>query len=456
MSSVKLGPEGFVEFPSLASITSGQICDIITTITVAIFLTTAISLTTYYAVHPTAPMIPLTANFSISLPLLICSVLGIALTIVLVVQLTRCSQVKLAFRKGVMETVRAAPLAQKQVTKGFYIQSRPPQQTPAQYRVEQQEKIERMEIDFGARVEFSTRDELTLGGYYYEGESDCLVIYFPTTFNLNEDHRNDYWGYLYRNLGFSVLLAGYRGYGLNEGSAGDSHQEIEAYLDAEAAWVWARKQGYANTSIIVHGREQGCVYAAALGFFCSVPNVIFENPYTTYASFIARFASMDPSTTRDVIYTSFAQGALERHPNFPETAPLVTDGFDVLNKVCQMAGAVFVFQTANDWVMPLAFGQEIVKAKYPNSPQTQEKYLSVVEGGRKNRSLFFSKPEPCQQLFSFLCDRGFYHRPPQQVNGRCFYDFIRRKPLDASSFSEGSTESEQSDYISETESGSQE
>ena len=453
MSAVKLGPEGFVEFPPLASITSRQICDIITTLATAILLTTAACLTIYYAVHPTAPMIPITADFSISLPLLICSAIGVTLAIVLVVQLARCNQVKLAFRKGVVETVRTAPLVQKQVTQGFYIQSRPPEQTPAQYRVAEQEKIEKMETDFGARVEFSTRDGLTLGGYYYDSGRLPLVIYFPTTFNSNEGQGNDYWGYLYRNLGFNVLLAGYRGYGLNEGSAGGSHQEIEAYLDAEAAWVWAREQGFDNSDIIVHGREHGCAYAAALGYFCSVPHVIFESPYTSYAAFIARFASMDPSTTRDVIRTSFAQGTMERHPHYPETQPLITDGFDVLSKVRQMTGAVFVFQSTDDWIMPLVFGQEIVQAKYPNSPKTQEKYLSVIERGRGDRHLLFSEPEPCQQLFIFLYDRGFYGSPPA-LDGRCFFDFKFRKQTESSS-SVSDTESDLSDDTSETEDASQ-
>lgn len=444
MSAVqRLGPEGFVEFPPAAPITSRQICDMITTIVAAILLTTAISLTIYYAVHPTVPMIPITADCSISLPLLICSVMGVALAMVLVVQVARCQQVKLAFRKGVVETVQAAPFAKKQVTKGFYIQSRPPEQTCAQYQVVEQEKIDKMETDFGIRVQMPTRDGIILNGYYYESNRRCLAIYFPTTFNLTEDHENDYWGYVYKKLGFSVLVAGYRGYGMSEGSAGGKHQEIEAYLDAEAAWVWAREQEeYANADIIVHGREHGCVYAAALGYFCNVPQVVFENPYTSYAAFTARFTSMDPSTTHQVICTSFAQGTLDQHPRFPAMRPLATDGFDILKKVCLMAGDVFVFQTTDDWIMSSAGGQEIMQAKYPNSQENQKKYLSIVSGGR-NSTLFFTEPEPCFQLLTFLYERGVYGSLP--FIGRSFCDLTISERAEWLSSSVSYTESDQSD-----------
>ena len=403
----------FVEFSPGDSITTHQVCDIVTTVAASVLLAVAVSLSIYYAVHPTAPMVPITADFSISLPLLICSGIGIALSIVVAIQMIRCKAVKIAFGRGLVETVRAAPFVQKRITEGFYIRSRPEEQTPAEYLVANHEEIARMDSIFDTRVQMPTRDGVNLSGYYYESDPAYpLVIYFHTTFTTLEEHSFEHWGIFYERHGCNVLLVEYRGYGLSEGRAGGRNQEMEAYLDAEAAWVWARNRGFGRDAIIVHGFEKGCLYAAALGYFFNVQHVILANPYKSYADFMARFTLLDRETTHETLLASFAQGSLRRHPDYPQALALVTDGCDVVNKVRRMAGALFVIQNADDWLTPEHVGKEITQLKYPDDPETQEKYLAVVKGGRRDRQFFFD-PRAYHQLLTFLYDRGFYATPPE-------------------------------------------
>lgn len=65
------------------------------------------------------------------------------------------------------------------------------------------------------------------------------------------------WGEFYKTRGLNVLLVEYRGYGLSEGAAGGVNQEMEAYLDAEAALKFVLSQGVVKNKILAHGYSLG-------------------------------------------------------------------------------------------------------------------------------------------------------------------------------------------------------
>lgn len=132
-------------------------------------------------------------------------------------------------------------------------------------------------------VSIEATDGVTLHGWFVSGDSPRVLLFFHGNAG-NISHRLDSIRQ-FINLGFSVLIIDYRGYGHSEGST----SEAGIYRDADAAWRYlVDDRDIAENDIVVFGRSLGGSVASWLAAqhqpralivessFISVPDVAQE------------------------------------------------------------------------------------------------------------------------------------------------------------------------------------
>ncbi|MDH3806164.1 MAG: alpha/beta hydrolase, partial [Gammaproteobacteria bacterium] len=108
-------------------------------------------------------------------------------------------------------------------------------------------------------VSIETTDGVTLHGWYIAGRSSQVLLFFHGNAG-NISHRLDSIGQ-FRELGLSVLIIDYRGYGQSEGRT----TENGIYRDADAAWRYLiESRGVVASDIIIFGRSLGASVASRL------------------------------------------------------------------------------------------------------------------------------------------------------------------------------------------------
>jgi fermentation-respiration switch protein FrsA (DUF1100 family) len=126
-------------------------------------------------------------------------------------------------------------------------------------------------------VFFKTSDGLRLHGWYVSTEQNRGVILFFHGNAGNISHRLDSIAF-FHELGFSVFIIDYRGYGRSEGKT----NEQGTYLDAEAAWRYLiENRGFDRSKIIIFGRSLGASIAAWLASRTNPAALIIESAFTS-------------------------------------------------------------------------------------------------------------------------------------------------------------------------------
>lgn len=126
-------------------------------------------------------------------------------------------------------------------------------------------------------VRFATSDGLTLHGWLAPAADAGAVVLHCHGNGGNISHRLEMLRLLH-DLGLSVLLFDYRGYGLSEGRP----TEDGTYRDAEAAWRFlVGERGYAPRNVILFGHSLGAAVAAHLAQHVQAGAVILESPFTS-------------------------------------------------------------------------------------------------------------------------------------------------------------------------------
>lgn len=125
-------------------------------------------------------------------------------------------------------------------------------------------------------VFFETEDNLTLHGWYVGGPSSRVLLFFHGNAG-NISHR---LGSIrqFRELGLSILIIDYRGYGKSGGRA----TEAGLQLDAEAAWRYlTQTRGVAPDDIVIYGESLGGSVAAWLAARQQPGALIVESAFTS-------------------------------------------------------------------------------------------------------------------------------------------------------------------------------
>jgi len=107
-------------------------------------------------------------------------------------------------------------------------------------------------------VSLHTKDNVTIAGWYIPAAHEKGALLFCHGNAGNISHRMESIS-IFHNLGLSVLIFDYRGYGNSEGKP----SEKGTYLDAEAAWNYLLEVKQKSPDrIIVFGRSLGAAIAA--------------------------------------------------------------------------------------------------------------------------------------------------------------------------------------------------
>lgn len=133
-------------------------------------------------------------------------------------------------------------------------------------------------------VEFRARDGVRLHGWLVprEGARGTLLFCHGNTGNVS--HRLDSVR-IFHELGLSVLIFDYRGYGRSAGRP----SERGLYRDARAAWEHlTRTEGEAPERIVVFGRSLGGAVAVDLAAQVRPAGLIVESSFTSAAELGAR------------------------------------------------------------------------------------------------------------------------------------------------------------------------
>lgn len=143
-------------------------------------------------------------------------------------------------------------------------------------------------------------------------------------------------------LGYGVLLAGYRGYGGNDGVP----SEQGLFADARAAVEFLQGQGAGANSLVLYGESLGSAVATRMAAELStgdgVMALVLEAPFT-----------------------SVVEAASHFYPIFP-VRWLLRDRFDTGSIISQIRAPVFIFHGDRDKVMPIRFGKKLYKvASHP-------------------------------------------------------------------------------------------
>ena len=199
-------------------------------------------------------------------------------------------------------------------------------------------------------VEFDTEDGLRLHGWFVPAPDSRRVLLFFHGNAGNISHRLQSLR-LFHDLGLSVLIFDYRGYGRSEGSP----TEAGLYLDARAAWRYlVESEGYAAQDIVFFGRSLGGAVAVELATDHAPGAVILESTFTTLSEVGAR------------AYPWLPVRWLSRH------------NFDSLSRITQLrCPKLFVHGRADD-VVPFELGRRLFEAA------EQPREFVELEGGHND------------------------------------------------------------------------
>jgi len=125
-------------------------------------------------------------------------------------------------------------------------------------------------------VSIETTDGVMLHGWFIAGRSSQVLLFFHGNAG-NISHRLDSIAQ-FQDLGFSVLIIDYRGYGQSAGRT----TEMGIYRDADAAWRYLTDdRGIVANDIVIFGRSLGASVASRLASEYQPLALIVESSFTS-------------------------------------------------------------------------------------------------------------------------------------------------------------------------------
>ena len=233
-------------------------------------------------------------------------------------------------------------------------------------------KIEATPGDIGLDFEpltLTTRDDEQLGAWFIPADHARGVLLFCHGNAGNISHRLVSIQ-LFHELGLSVLIFDYRGYGQSTGKP----TEKGTYRDADAAWQYLVEQrGIPPEHIILFGRSLGASIAADLATRQSAAAVILESGFTSVPDVAAKLYPWLP-----VRWFSRYQ-------------------YDTRKKLANIHSPVLIAHSRDDEIILYSNGERLFEAA--NEP----KQFLGMRGGH-NDGFFFSGKDYTRGLDSFLAN----------------------------------------------------
>ncbi len=221
-------------------------------------------------------------------------------------------------------------------------------------------------------LRFKTRDGITLHGWLVPAEASIGLILFCHGNAGNISHRVDNIRRLH-DIGLSVLIFDYRGYGLSGGRITESG----FYLDAEAAYEIAREHAAReNLKLILFGRSLGGIAAVHLASQITCSGVILESTFTH----LGAMAKM--------------------HFPLPVPQSLLQGRLNSVDKISKVTSRILFFHGDKDDIVPISLGRELFEA----APEPKE--FIVIPGAGHNDTYFVAGPEYFRKFRAFVEQSG--------------------------------------------------
>lgn len=180
-------------------------------------------------------------------------------------------------------------------------------------------------------VFFTTSDGVRLHGWFVPGEGDATWLWFHGNAG-NISHRLENLKLLHDELGVSVFLFDYRGYGLSQGTP----SEQGTYLDGEAAIAYLRsRQPGPESRWIYFGRSLGAAIAVEMATRHPPHGLILESPFPSISYMAGR-----------------------AYPFLPVSLLLQTH-YDSLAKIGKVETPLLVLHGDKDEIVPLEAGRKV-------------------------------------------------------------------------------------------------
>ena len=179
----------------------------------------------------------------------------------------------------------------------------------------------------------TTADGVKIHGWFVPAPAARGALVFPHGNAGNIEYRLMH-ARAFRQMGLSVLLFDYRGYGKSEGTP----SEKGTYLDAEAAYDWLLQQGFAPERIAVYGESLGGAVGIELARRRQVACVAVESAFTSVPDLGAQ------------LYPWLPVRLLSRFR------------YDNAKKIANLGVPVLVIHSPDDEIIPYAHGEALFAA----------------------------------------------------------------------------------------------
>jgi fermentation-respiration switch protein FrsA (DUF1100 family) len=217
-------------------------------------------------------------------------------------------------------------------------------------------------------VRFRASDGTRLHGWFVEGERDLALLWLPGNAG-NISHRVELLRRLHDELGVSILLFDYRGYG----ASGGQPSERGTYLDARAALeALADQPGVRCDRIVYFGQSLGAGIAVELSTRSRPLGLILESPFTSIRAMAAV------------------------HYRFHPLRPFVRTRYDSLARIGNVDAPLLVVHGERDEIAPAWMGRRL----YDAAPGPKQ--LHIVPGAGHNDVQGVGGPDYDDVLRSFL------------------------------------------------------
>jgi len=225
---------------------------------------------------------------------------------------------------------------------------------------------EALGLDFES-VSIGTEDDLRLHAWWIPANPARGVLLFCHGNAGNISHRLDSIRQ-FHELGLSVLIFDYRGYGESEGKP----SEAGTYRDVTAVWRYLTgKRGIPPEKVVVFGRSLGAAVAAHLAARVEPGAVVLESAFTSVADMAARL-----------------------YPWLP-VRWLVRIDYPVARDIQAIRAPVLILHSPNDEIIPYDMGRTLYELAH------EPKEFIELRGGH-NGGWLLSEPDYSSAVDAFL------------------------------------------------------
>ena len=215
-------------------------------------------------------------------------------------------------------------------------------------------------------IKINSAGEELHGWFVPAPQARGVVLFFHGNAG-NISHRLDYLR-MFRELGFSVLIFDYRGFGKSSGEP----SEIGTYQDAEAAWNYlVETRRVAPSSIVLFGESLGGAVAAWLAARVKPRAMIITSTFTSLPDLGAK------------LYPLFPVRLLVRHE------------YNTRKYLQAATCPVLIVHSREDEIVPFEHGEQLYAAAH------EPKQLLEIHGGH-NTSLILSRDLWMKGVGAFL------------------------------------------------------